>query len=362
MIVVDPRLRGRARPADRRPPAQALAAPRRRRDAPLVREAVKRRTDPHSARAARGLGGPCARRVPARLPRRGPTRRLSVSSSPFERPLAVFELERRWTSCATSSNNGADTGLLSPSPGSRRGLERATASRRSAFFSARSTCTSPARDGTSGCTTCSARTCVDEGVSFAVWAPNARAVAAVGDFNDWISQLVDAEPWRVRHLGPLADKRRARGAHKFQVVQCGRHGQAEGRSVRVRVGGAAALPRPSSTCPSTRWGDEKWLERRRTTEPHGRADVRLRGAPRLLAAQPARGQPLTHVPRARAGARRLCARPRLHARRAAPGDGAPILGLVGLPGDRFLRADVALRRLRTTSAGSSTTCTTAGSA
>src|SRR5918995_7039874 len=34
----------------------------------------------------------------------------------------------------------------------------------------------------------------DDGVSFAVWAPNARAVAVVGDFNDW-------EPNPMRNLG-----------------------------------------------------------------------------------------------------------------------------------------------------------------
>ena len=39
-------------------------------------------------------------------------------------------------------------------------------------------------------------------------------------------------------------------------------------------------------------------------------------------------------------------RPRLHARRAAAGDGAPVRGLLGLPGDRLLRADGALRLAR----------------
>ena len=41
---------------------------------------------------------------------------------------------------------------------------------------------------------------------------------------------------------------------------------------------------------------------------------------------------------------RLRARPRLHARRADAGDGAPVLGLVGLPGHRLLRAHLALRQ------------------
>ena len=41
---------------------------------------------------------------------------------------------------------------------------------------------------------------------------------------------------------------------------------------------------------------------------------------------------------------RLRARHGLHAHRAAAGDGAPVHRLVGLPGDRLLRADAALRR------------------
>ena len=41
----------------------------------------------------------------------------------------------------------------------------------------------------------------EEGVSFAVWAPNARAVAVVGDFNDW---QPGAHPLVAREDGTLA--------------------------------------------------------------------------------------------------------------------------------------------------------------
>ena len=90
-------------------------------------------------------------------------------------------------------------------------------------------------------------------------------------------------------------------------------------------------------------------------EPYARPDVDLRGASRLVAAH-AR-QPDARLPRARGAARRLREGPRLHARRAAAGDGASVQRLVGLPGHRLLRADRALRRSRTTSARSSTSCT-----
>src|SRR5919201_2281883 len=73
------------------------------------------------------------------------------------------------------------------------------------------------------------------------------------------------------------------------------------------------------------------------------AAVDLRGAPRLVAAQPARGEPAALVSRARRRALGLRARPRLHAHRAPARDGAPVRRLVGLPGDRLLRADVAIR-------------------
>ena len=97
-------------------------------------------------------------------------------------------------------------------------------------------------------------------------------------------------------------------------------------------------------------------------EPHARADVGLRGAPRLLAPQHARGQPLADLRRARRRARRLRARARLHARRADARDGAPVHRLLGLPGDRLLRPDVALRHAGRVPRASSTGCTRAASA
>ena len=50
----------------------------------------------------------------------------------------------------------------------------------------------------------------------------------------------------------------------------------------------------------------------------------------------------------------------LHPRRAAAGDGAPVRRLVGLPGDRLLRADAALRLARRLQARSSTALHQAG--
>src|SRR5204862_3848899 len=67
---------------------------------------------------------------------------------------------------------------------------------------------------------------------------------------------------------------------------------------------------------------------------------------RLVAPQPARGKPLAELPGARRRALRLRARPQLHARRADADHGAPVRRLVGLPGDRVLRTDVALRITR----------------
>ena len=181
----------------------------------------------------------------------------------------------------------------------------------------------------------------DDGISFAVWAPNARAVAVVGDFNDW-------EPTPMRSLGAsgiweaLVEDAAPGQRYKLQITGADGSVKLQGGPVRVRDGGPAAdrVDRARLRAP---------LGRRRVARASAsdgaarRPGLGLRGAPGLVAAQPARGQPLADVSRARAGAGRLRARPRLHARRAAARAGASVRRLVGLPGDGLLRADVALR-------------------
>ena len=66
---------------------------------------------------------------------------------------------------------------------------------------------------------------------------------------------------------------------------------------------------------------------------------RSAGRSRSTRCTSARGARASRYARARRAARRLRPRPRLHARRAAAGDGAPVRRLVGLPGDELLRAD-----------------------
>ena len=151
-----------------------------------------------------------------------------------------------------------------------------------------------------------------------------------------------AEPRRVRDLGGRRRRRAGRAALQVPGRPGRRHGEAEGRPVRVRGGGPAAhcVDRPSARAR---------VARRRVGRAPARvgaaprADVGLRGPPRLVAAEPAGGQPLADLPGAREGARRLRGRSRVHARRADADPRASVLRLVGLSGDRLLRADLPLR-------------------
>ena len=91
-------------------------------------------------------------------------------------------------------------------------------------------------------------------------------------------------------------------------------------------------------------------------------DVDLRGAPRLVAANPLEGnRSLTYRELADELADYV-QRHGLHARRAAAGDGAPVHRLLGLPGDRLLRADAALRHARRLPRLRRPRCTSTGSA
>jgi 1,4-alpha-glucan branching enzyme len=104
------------------------------------------------------------------------------------------------------------------------------------------------------------------GVSFAVWAPNARAVGVVGDFNDWqptpMQNLGDSGIWEAVVDGAGPEQR-----YKFQVVQ------ADG-TVKLKADpfafAAEVPPHTASIVHSTAhvWADAPWLEQRRLLEPH----------------------------------------------------------------------------------------------
>ena len=181
------------------------------------------------------------------------------------------------------------------------------------------------------------------GTSFAVWAPAARSVSVVGDFNNWdgrvhqLRSLGSSGIWElfVPGIGPGS-------RYKYEI----RHGSGPPRLKADPLASAAEQP-PANA--SIVFRSQLRVERRRVARgarAHrglGEPDVGLRGAPRLVAPELARAQPQPHLRGARRRARRLRRRARLHPRRAAAGDGAPVLGLVGLPGQRLLRAHLALR-------------------
>ena len=102
------------------------------------------------------------------------------------------------------------------------------------------------------------------GTAFAVWAPNARSVSVVGDFNSWDGRL---HPMRtlgaVRHLGALPARASSDGArYKFELPRQGRLGAPEADPY------ALATERPPQTASvvlhaaRTTGRTREWLERR----------------------------------------------------------------------------------------------------
>jgi 1,4-alpha-glucan branching enzyme len=105
----------------------------------------------------------------------------------------------------------------------------------------------------------------DDGVSFAVWAPNARSVGVAGDFNGWepapLTSLGDSGIWAT----VLAD---AQAGQRYKLVVEARDG-----SISLRADPFAFAtevpPATASVIQRTehRWDDGGWLERRRRSEP-----------------------------------------------------------------------------------------------
>ena len=100
----------------------------------------------------------------------------------------------------------------------------------------------------------------DDGVSFAVWAPNARAVAVVGDFNDW-------EPTPMRNLGDVRDLGGCSSRTPRRGSATSSRSPRRTASVKLKADPFAfATEVPPHTASIVqrsehRWGDAEWLER-----------------------------------------------------------------------------------------------------
>ena len=134
------------------------------------------------------------------------------------------------------------------------------------------------------------------GTAFAVWAPNARSVAVVGDFNSWDGRLHPMRSLGASGIWELFVPGVEEGTkYKFEIrTHDGRlrlksdplafHTEVPPANASVVWEGKHA------------WRDEEWLERRAATDPLAQPHVGLRGPSRLVAAQPAREQPPAELP------------------------------------------------------------------
>ncbi|AEI12931.1 1,4-alpha-glucan branching protein GlgB [Cellulomonas gilvus] len=107
-----------------------------------------------------------------------------------------------------------------------------------------------------------------DGTAFAVWAPNARAVRVVGDFNYWqgaahaMRSLGDSGVWELFVPGVTAGAR-----YKFEILtQDGTWRQKAdpmARGTEVPPATASVVVESTYT-----WGDDAWLEARAAHDPH----------------------------------------------------------------------------------------------
>ncbi|MDR3415317.1 MAG: 1,4-alpha-glucan branching protein GlgB [Nevskia sp.] len=109
------------------------------------------------------------------------------------------------------------------------------------------------------------------GVRFAVWAPNARRVAVIGDFNGWDSRR---HGMRLRHdagVWELFVPRLGVGeVYKYEVLGAdgGRHLKADPVAWCTELPPATASV-VADTAAAFRWTDQKWLESRRARQSLG---------------------------------------------------------------------------------------------
>ncbi|MCI2177911.1 MAG: 1,4-alpha-glucan branching protein GlgB [Ancrocorticia sp.] len=106
------------------------------------------------------------------------------------------------------------------------------------------------------------------GTSFAVWAPNAKAVRVIGDFNGWDGSLHAMRTLGVSGIWELFIPGASEGArykYEIQYSDLSWHQKADPMAQR-----AEEPPSTASivTASHFEWGDEPWMETRAASDPH----------------------------------------------------------------------------------------------
>ncbi len=186
-----------------------------------------------------------------------------------------------------------------------------------------------------------------QGVVFSVWAPNARRVSVVGDFNSWDGRR---HPMRLRHSA---------GVWELFVPRLGpasatssRSPARTARSCKRPIRWPAQTELPPGTAsivaplPEFSWTDDDWMEERGTAPRARRADQRLRGPCRIVDEAGRRRRRRARLARAGRQADPLCRGDGLHPCRAAADHGASLRRVVGLSAAVAIRAFRPLRHAR----------------
>jgi 1,4-alpha-glucan branching enzyme len=106
------------------------------------------------------------------------------------------------------------------------------------------------------------------GTSFAVWAPTARAVSVVGDFNSWDGRLHAMRMLGSSGIWEIFIPDVVEGAaYKYEILTEGDHLRLKADPFAFRT---VVMPRTDSIVHRSRydWRDAEWMERRRASQPH----------------------------------------------------------------------------------------------
>ena len=257
------------------------------------------------------------------------------------------EAEGVWTAVRTDATRTMDYRLLVAwADGIEHSRTTPTGSPRR---SARSTCTWSTRAATSSSGPCSARTCAEydgpmgdvRGVSFAVWAPRAKAVRVIGDFNDWDGRIApDAAARRRPASGSCSCPTSASGTiYKYEIRGADDVVRTKADPMARRTEVPAEHAARSSTSPATSGATTTWMDARTGRDPHNGPmsvyEVHLGSWRQGMCYRDLAEHLVNYV--ADLGFTHV---------ELLPGDGAPVRAVVGLPGHRLLRADVAVRHPR----------------